>query len=118
MEDKRIKITREETWERNKDKFAESFDGIRKLTSTGCMERHFITRDEQYQTERENKTRGFEYKRGNEWLEDNIQNAMVYLFSKGLRARPNDTIEEFILENRDMFGGDWVEFIERLDREV
>ena len=118
MEDKRIKLEREEKREKYWERFVESFDGIRKLTSDGCMKRYEITRDEQYKNNKENRTASLEFKRREDWMEDKIQSALIYLMRKGYRPTEFMSIEEFVVENRDQFGGDWMEFIDRLSEEV
>jgi hypothetical protein len=115
-ESKIIKMSQEQIWERNNSKFALNEDtGVRKLTSTGCMERTNLTRDEQYLTQSENMTRNWEHRNRAEREEQQLQNALVYLVNKGARPRENDNLEEFILANRDLFAGDWDEFIIRLE---
>jgi hypothetical protein len=116
MEDKRIKLDRDEIYRRNMSKFAnDEHTGVNKLTATGCMERYNITRDEQYMSKRENVIRNWETGNIEEYKEQQMQIATIELLNKGARLRPNDSLEEFIIYNQHLLGEEWVEFILELE---
>lgn len=67
-----------------------------KLTATGCMERHNLTRDAMMLTRKETKKANWELPNRAEWEEKRLLNTVASLFKQGYRLRKEETLEEFV----------------------